>query len=95
MTTNWTAVADALGRVADALERMPHLDPDAAVRLVVWGHPETPYPGDDAPGADLFDEVSSLIECATGWQGNGIADVPVADAITAARSEAARIRSFG
>ncbi|MFE9684156.1 hypothetical protein [Streptomyces sp. NPDC006285] len=92
---DFAAVADTLTRAATAMENNPHLDPDGAVRLAVWGHPETPHPGDGAPGADLFDEASSAIECFCGWQGNGIDRIPVPEAIAAAHSEAARFASYG
>ena len=91
---DFAAVADTLTRTADALEHSPYLNPDAAVRFAVWGNSETPYPGDDAPGAAEFDEATSAIECYCGWQGNGIADIPRDEAIAAARAEAARFRSY-
>ncbi|MFG3085107.1 hypothetical protein [Streptomyces parvulus] len=95
MSIDFTAVADALTRAATAMETNPNLDPDGAVRLAVWGNPDTPYPGDNAPGADAFNEAVSAIECYCGWQGNGIADIPVPEAIAAARAEAARFASYG
>ncbi|MFJ6085124.1 hypothetical protein ACIQI8_27320 [Streptomyces sp. NPDC092369] len=92
---DFAAVADALERAATAMETNPRLDPDGAVRLAVWGNAETLYPGDDTPGALTFDSASSAIECFCGWQGNGIDRIPRDEAITAARSEAARYRSYG
>lgn len=94
MTLEWSEVADTLDTVATLLENTPGLDPDGAVRLAIWGDPDTPYPGDEAPGAELFDMVTTLIECKTGWQGNGIDRTPAAEAITAARDEAWRVRKF-
>ncbi len=92
---NFAAVADVLERAATAMENNPCLDPDGAVRLAVWGNPETPYPDDDnSPGCDLYDEAHSAIECFCGYQGNGIQDIPRRDAIEAARAEAARFRSY-
>ncbi|MFJ8006120.1 hypothetical protein [Streptomyces fagopyri] len=90
---NFVAVARVLDEAADLMEADRTLDPDGAVRLAVWGDPETPYPGDNAPGADEFNEASSAIECKCGYQGNGIRDIPQRDAIAAARAEAARFRS--
>ncbi|MFC8515505.1 hypothetical protein [Streptomyces sp. NPDC057257] len=92
---DFAAVADTLDRAADLMENDPDLDPDGAVRLAVWGNSETPYPGDGEPGADLFDEASSAIECFCGWQGHGIQQIPQAEAIGAARAEADRFRSYG
>lgn len=89
------SVADALERAANAMQANPRLDPDSAVRFAVWGDPNTPYPGDDAPGAETFDYAESAIECYCGWQGNGIDRIPRRDAIRAARAEAARYRSYG
>jgi hypothetical protein len=94
------AVADVLERAATAMTNNPALDPDGAVRLAVWGHPETPYPGDQEPGAEAFDYAESAIEC---WiaekhgydPGGGIDHLDRADAIEAARAEAARYRSYG
>lgn len=91
---DFAAVADALTRTADAMENNPDLDPDGAVRLIIWGNSETPYPGDNAPGAAVFDETESAIECYCGYQGNGIADIPRREAIEAARAEAARFNSY-
>ena len=91
---DFAAIADVLERAATAMENNTELDPDGAVRLAVWGDPETPYPGDNAPGADVFDDASSAIECFCGWQGNGIDRIPAAEAIEAARAEAARFRSY-
>lgn len=92
---DFAATADVLERAATAMDTNPALDPDGAVRLAVWGNPDTPYPDDDnAPGCDLFDEASSAIECFCGYQGNGIEQIPRRDAIEAARAEAARFRSY-
>lgn len=91
---DFAAVADALIRTADAMENDPGLDPDGAVRLAVWGDSETLYPGDNEPGADIFDEAQSAIECFCGYQGNGIANIPRAEAIEAARAEAARFSAY-
>jgi hypothetical protein len=91
---DFAAVADTLTRAATAMENNPQLDPDGAVRLAVWGNSETPYPGDGAPGADLFDEAESAIECYCGWQGNGIQQIPQDEAIAAARAEAERFASY-
>ncbi|MCX5285940.1 hypothetical protein [Streptomyces sp. NBC_00198] len=96
MAADWDAVADVLERAATAMVTNRRLNPDAAVRLAVWGSPDTPYPDDDnAPGCDLFDEAASLIECFCGWQGNGIAAIPADEAIDAARTEAERVRPYG
>lgn len=87
---NFGAVARVLRAAADAMEADASLDPDGAVRAAVWGDPDAEYPGDDEPGSQVFDEAESAIECFCGYQGNGIADIPQAQAIEAARSEAAR-----
>jgi hypothetical protein len=80
--------------VADAMEADATLDPDGSVRLVVWGDADAEYPGDDAPGAEVFGEVESAIECFCGYRGHGIADIPQGEAIAAARAEAARFSSY-
>lgn len=92
---DFAATANALDRAATAMQGNPALDPDAAVRQAVWGNPETKYPGDGQPGADVFDDATSAIECYCGWQGNGIDRIPRSQAIAAARAEAARFRSYG
>jgi hypothetical protein len=84
-----------LEEAADAMQRLPLLSPDAALRLVVWGAADAAYPGDGRPGAAEFDEAHSAIEVALGWQGHGIDHVSSAEAIPAARREAARLRSYG
>lgn len=99
MSTPFAAIADTLTAAADAMENAPGLDPDGAVRQALWGHPDTPYPGDNAPGADLFDEAESAIECYIANQdghdpGDGIDRIPPQRAIEAARAEAARFRSY-
>lgn len=98
--TDWAAAIECFDKVADILDEQPGLDPDGAVRLAIWGNVDTPYPGDDEPGADTFDEVESAIECyiarADGDDpGNGIAWIPAARAAAACRAEAARYRSYG
>jgi hypothetical protein len=95
---DFAAVADALERAADLMEQNPDLDPDGAVRQAVWGHPETPYPGDQEPGAETFDYAESAIECFIAGEqgydpGEGIQHLNRADAIDAARMEADRYRS--
>ncbi|HEX9755732.1 MAG TPA: hypothetical protein VGA42_08485 [Gemmatimonadales bacterium] len=91
---DFAATASTLDKAADLMEAHPHLDPDGAVRQAIWGDPETKYPGDNAPGADAFDEASTAIECFCGYQGNGIASIPRTEAIEAARAEASRFRSY-
>jgi hypothetical protein len=91
---DFAATASTLDQAADLMQANPNLDPDGAVRQAVWGNPETPYPGDNAPGAGIFDDATSAIECFCGYQGNGIAGIPRAEAIEAARAEAARFRSY-
>jgi hypothetical protein len=95
----WAKVADTLDGVAAALEKDRSMDPDGAVRLVLWGTSETPRPVGDTADSELFDEASSLIECyvaqAQGYDpGNGIQHLDRRDAITAARAEARRVRHF-
>ncbi|MFJ4627129.1 hypothetical protein [Streptomyces sp. NPDC088847] len=92
--TNFKGIARVLRESAAAMEADPSLDPDGAVRQAVWGHRDAPFPGDGQPGADLFDEASSAIECKTGWQGHGIEHIPQAEAIAAARAEAARFGRY-
>lgn len=96
---SYAEIARTLDKVADTLQYSTGLDPDAAVRLVIWGHPETKYPGDNEPGAGLFDEVESLIECYIANEdgqdpGNGIDWIPARRAITACRAEADRYRTY-
>lgn len=92
---DFPGAARALDGLADALEADASLNPDEALRKAVWGDPHTPYPSDDAPGADAFEEAHSAMEAKTGFQGAGIDGVPRAVAIAAAREEAARYRSYG
>ena len=92
---NFYAVACVLDAAAEAMEGDPSLDPDAAVRLAVWGDPEASYPGDEGTGAEEFNEAESAIECYCGWQGNGIQQIPRDEAIAAARAEAARFSGYG
>lgn len=91
---NPATIAATLTKVAETLEHSTGLDPDGAVRLVVFGHIDMPYV-DNTPGADLFDDVTSLIECHIAKQdgddpGNGIAWIPPARAAAACRAEAQR-----
>lgn len=92
--TDFDATARALESAAGFMESSRDLNPDAAVRLAVWGKPNIPYPGDDAPGADAFNEATSAIKAHCGWQANGIDRIPQGEAITAAHAEAARFRSY-
>jgi hypothetical protein len=91
---NPAAIAATLTKVAETLENSTGLDPDGAVRLIVFGHIDMPYV-DNTPGADMFDEVESLIECHIANEdnddpGDGIAWIPPARAAAACRSEAQR-----
>lgn len=100
MTGQQPAVlAAALTKVAETLENSTNLDPDGAVRLIIWGAIDAPYPGDNMPGADLFDEVESLIECYIAREdgddpGEGIAWIPPDRAAAACRAEAQRWRDI-
>ncbi|MEV5944526.1 hypothetical protein [Streptomyces sp. NPDC051994] len=92
---NPSVIAATLTKVAETLDNSTGVDPDNAVRLIIWGDADAPYPGDNAPGADLFNEVTSLIECHIARQdrddpGNGIAWIPPARAAAACRAEAQR-----
>lgn len=91
---NFAATARVLNLAADAMEADATLDPDGAVRLAVWGDPDAKYPGDNAPGAEVFDAAESSIEVVCGYQGNGVADIPQPLAIRAARAEATRFSSY-
>ncbi|MFE4874779.1 hypothetical protein [Streptomyces sp. NPDC056682] len=87
-------LAATLDKVAVTLENSTGLDPDGAVRLIVFGHIDMPYI-DTTPGADLFDEVTLLIECYIAREdkedpGNGIAWIPPDRAAAACRAEAQR-----
>ncbi|MEL3944851.1 hypothetical protein [Streptomyces sp. LNU-CPARS28] len=99
--TNFAAAADALERAAIAMENNPGLDPDGAVRIAVWGHPDTPYPDDgQGPGVEAFDlaecAIESKVAAKYGYDaGDGIDHLDRSDAIAAARAEAARFRSYG
>lgn len=93
------AIAATLDKVAATLENSTGLDPDGAVRLIIWGDIDAPYPGDDQPGAAMFDEVESLIECYVASEdghdpGNGIDWIAPARAAAAARAEAERWRGI-
>ena len=91
----YQAIADALTKAADALGNDPSLDPDRALRIAIWNNPNAVYPGHHAPAADTYDQATSAILTATGMHGHDIASIPRHTAITAARSEAARFRSYG
>ncbi len=87
-------IAAALTKVAETLEQSTGLDPDGAVRLIVFGHIDMPYV-DNSTGADMFDEITSLIECFIAHEdgddpGNGIAWIPPHRAAAACRAEAQR-----
>ncbi|MER5559678.1 MULTISPECIES: hypothetical protein [unclassified Streptomyces] len=91
-------IADILTKVAETLENSTGLDPDGAVRLIVFGHIDMPYV-DNTPGADMFDEVVSLIDCyianEDGDDPDGSIDwIPPARAAAAARAEAKRWRAI-
>ncbi|MFD9903886.1 hypothetical protein [Streptomyces sp. NPDC059063] len=86
--------ARTLDALADALEDNPRLNPDTALRLAVWGDRNARFPGDGALGATLFTECESAMECRLGWPAQGIAHVDRLPAISAARAEAARFRSY-
>lgn len=92
---DFQGVAEVLTTAANAMERDPRLDPDNAVRLAVWGVPNAVVPQRQTTESDLYDVAVSAIECQTGWQGEGIAQVPRREAIQAAREEAARFGSYG
>lgn len=96
---DWARVADVLDDAADFLERTPGLDPDGAVRKAVWGTPDAHVPERETADSELYATVTSAIEAwdadRHGYEpGNGIADLDVEDAITAARAEAGRFRSY-
>ncbi|PSK52432.1 hypothetical protein B0E38_04758 [Streptomyces sp. 111WW2] len=92
---DFKGVARLLAAAATAMERNPRLNPDQALRLVVWGDARAQYPGAGEPGADLYDEAHTAIEAKTGWQGHGIDHIPAKEAIPAARAEAARFHEMG
>lgn len=97
---SFRAIAAALTGAADAMERNASLDPDGAVRLVIWGTPDAHMPYDQTADSDLYDDVTSVIECYDadlhGYDpGNGIEKLSSADAIRAARAEAQRFCSYG
>lgn len=96
---DWAPVITCLDQVADILVRYPGLDPDGAVRFVIWDSVDTPHPGDNEPGAALFDIVESLIEGYIAAQdghecGDGIAWIPGDRAIAACEAEAERLRNI-
>ncbi|MHB9857642.1 hypothetical protein [Streptomyces sp. YIM S03343] len=93
--TDHAGIADALTKMADALDRYPDLDPDRALRIAIWNNPNASYPGHHAPAADLYDETVSAILTAAGMRGASIDNVPRPAAILAARTEAARFQSYG
>ncbi|MBX7464935.1 hypothetical protein K1Y80_02415 [Streptomyces sp. MAG02] len=95
---NPATLASTLDKVAATLENSTGLDPDGAVRLITFGDIDMPYV-DGTEGADLFDDVASLIECHIANEdgddpGNGIAWIPPARAAAAARAEAKRWRAI-
>ncbi|MFD0209162.1 hypothetical protein ACFVH9_08490 [Streptomyces hirsutus] len=94
-SVDFKGVARLLAAAANAMERNSRLNPDEALRRVLWGDAQAPYPGDGKPGADLYDEAHTAIEAKTGWQGHGIDRIPAKEAIPAAREEAARFHELG
>ncbi|MBZ6258840.1 hypothetical protein KVH22_25325 [Streptomyces olivaceus] len=84
------AVAAALVRAATAMENNPRLDPDAAVRVAIFGHPKA-HPGFGQGGGDLFDQVTGTLRAACQWPTARIDGIPREQAITAAYAEAARL----
>ncbi|MEU5596642.1 hypothetical protein [Streptomyces sp. NPDC020298] len=92
---DFAAVAGVLENAATIMDAHPNLNPDQAVRQAVFGNPHAHVPERQTTEADLYDEAHSLIEAYCGWQGNGIDRIPRQEAIDAARTEAARYRSYG
>ncbi|WP_329467380.1 hypothetical protein [Streptomyces sp. NBC_01431] len=87
-------IAATLTKVAETLENSTGLVPDGAVRLIAFGDIDMPYV-DNTPGADMFDEVTSFIECYIANEdgddpGNGIEWIPPARAAAACRAKAQR-----
>jgi hypothetical protein len=100
MSASHAAIAATLDEVGDHLSRTPDLDPDGALRLAIWGTPDTARPVGNTADTALFDEVEPLIEgydaARHGYEcGDGIAGIDRDAAIVACRAVAARIRSYG
>ncbi|MHA4819475.1 hypothetical protein ACXZ65_34560 [Streptomyces aculeolatus] len=96
---DFASIARTLNAVAEALESRSHLDPDAAVRMVIWGTPKAHVPDRETTDSLLYSEVVTAIEGydanKNGYEcGNGIDRLDRRAAIAAALQEAARFRSY-
>lgn len=101
MTPDFAAGAEVLDEVADVLTRRPTLDPDGAIRLVIYGNADSRVPDDDSPKSALYDDVVSALtadhaDLYLGRDSDPLPaeDIPAGEAIQAARSAANRFRSY-
>jgi hypothetical protein len=99
--TDWARAADLLIKVAACMEEHPDLDPNGAIRLVVFGYPDASVPDGGSDESEMYDDAARAIE--SGYaethldpeaDGLYISDVPTAEAITAARMMAERFRVY-
>ncbi|MGI5285175.1 hypothetical protein ACQEVF_17825 [Nonomuraea polychroma] len=88
-TIDWARAAEVLDQAADIMQATPGLDPDGAIRVVLFGNSDAHVPDDGSPVSDLYDTAYSAI---TGghYEKHGFLDplplqeVPTADAIPVA-----------
>ncbi|WP_405909575.1 hypothetical protein OG742_37235 [Streptomyces sp. NBC_00828] len=91
-------IADTLNSAAARMDTGQ--DPDGAVRAAIWGTDKvSPIPDGTSDGL-LYDEASAAIEGhwanARGYDcGNGLDDIPPAEAAESARARAADFRRAG
>lgn len=96
MTVGNAAIARVLTATTNALNRNPALDPDRAVRTVLWGSPNADAPGSHEVPAELYNAAATAITVYVAAQGtpvSSLADIPREQAIEAATAAAARLRS--
>ncbi|MFE5140351.1 hypothetical protein ACFRDV_22185 [Streptomyces fagopyri] len=87
---NRAAVARVLTLAADVMDADPALDADGALRIAVWEDADAVYPGDEAPGAEVFREARAALQRVCRQD---ITDIPRWRALDAARVEAVRLSS--
>lgn len=96
MTVGPAAIARVLTATANTLARNNNLDPDQALRTVLWGSPNADAPGTNEVQAELYNTADTAITVYVTDQGNplpALADIRREQAIEAASAAAARIRA--
>jgi hypothetical protein len=59
--TDWAQVASVIDQVATLLEQRRYLDVDGAIRLLIWGDADAPYPERPTDERDLYDKVAGAL----------------------------------